>query len=99
MKNADLFLMSSFHEAAPMVIDEALCLDLPVLTVRTTSSREMVTLRQGGWVCENTGEALTEMLIRVLSTPGELSAVRAGLAGHYENNDAAMEQFAELIEG
>lgn len=99
MKNAHLFLLSSFHEAAPMVIDEALCLDLPVLTVRTTSSDEMVKLRHGGWVCENSEEALTEALGRVLSEPGKLAAVRDGLRGCYENNDAAMEQFAELIEG
>ena len=99
MKNADLLLMSSFHEAAPMVIDEALCLDLPVLTVRTTSSDEMVKLRHGGWVCENSMEELTRTLIRVLSDTGELAAVRNGLRGCYENNDTAMEQFAELIEG
>lgn len=99
MKNADLLLMSSFHEAAPMVIDEALCLDLPVLTVRTTSSDEMVKLRHGGWVCENSTEELTRTLIRVLSDTGELAAVRNGLRGCYENNDTAMEQFAELIEG
>lgn len=99
MKNADLFLLSSFHEAAPMVIDEALCLDLPVLTVRTTSSREMVTLRNGGWVCENSGEELTRALIRVLSDRKELDKVSSLLRGCYENNNTAMEQFAELIEG
>lgn len=99
MKNADLLLMSSFHEAAPMVIDEALCLDLPVLTVRTTSSEEMVKLRHGGWVCENSTEELTRELLRVLSDTEELADVRNGLRGCYENNDTAMEQFAELIEG
>lgn len=99
MKNADLFLMASFHEAAPMVIDEALCLNLPVLTVRTTSSDEMVTQRKGGWVCENTDEGLTQELIHVVSNPRELESVREALRGSCDSNDAAAKQFAKLIEG
>lgn len=99
MKNADLFVMSSFHEAAPMVIDEALCLNVPVLTVQTTSSYEMVTLRQGGWVCENTEEALSQTLIRVLPDTKGIDTVRNILRGQYNNNNAAAAQFAELFEG
>lgn len=99
MTHADLLLMSSFHEAAPMVIDEALCLNLPVLTVRTTSSHEMVTMRNGGWVCGNSGEELTQALIRVLSKRGALRSVRVAFCGCSENNDNAMEQFEKLIEG
>ena len=99
MKNADLFLMSSFHEAAPMVIDEALCLGVPVLTVETTSSYDMVTERNAGWVCPNTQEDLTRMLIRVLSEPDRMAAVRMELQGRYQTNDAAEKQFEKLIEG
>lgn len=99
MKYADLFLMSSFHEAAPMVIDEALCLNVPVLTVQTTSSHEMVTMRKGGWVCENTDEGLTQALVRILSDPMALEAVRNSLWESSQNNDVAVEQFTELIEG
>lgn len=99
MKNADLFLMSSYHEAAPMVIDEALCLNVPVLTVQTTSSYEMVTLRKGGWVCKNNDEELTQTLIQVLSNPLDLIAVRNSFCDCYQNNDVAAKQFAELIEG
>ena len=99
MKNADLFLMSSFHEAAPMVIDEALCLGVPVLTVETTSSHDMVTERNAGWVCPNTQEDLTRMLIQVLSAPETLAAVRMDLQGRYQTNDVAEKQFEELIEG
>ena len=53
MKNADVLFISSYHEAAPMVIDEARSLGLPVLTVKTTSSFDMVEATCCGWVCEN----------------------------------------------
>lgn len=66
MPGADLFLLSSYHEAAPLVIEEAACLGLPVLTVATTSAREMVTDRGYGWVCENTQPALEAALLKLL---------------------------------
>jgi len=94
---ADLLLLTSYHEAAPMVIDEALSLWVPVLTTATTSSKEMVTARNGGWVCENTQEALTDMLIRVASDPGLLAAAKAALTGGHSNYDALV-QFDRLLQ-
>lgn len=97
MKNADLFLLTSYHEAAPMVIEEAACLGLPVLTVQTTSSREMVTEQGIGWVCENSQEALNSTLTEVLS---DLRALRGRKTnGTRLDNTAAIGQFTTLIEG
>ncbi len=67
MKNADLLVVPSYFEAAPMVIDEAYILELPVLSVETTSSQEMVIDRNCGWVCENSQAALNEKLVDILS--------------------------------
>lgn len=99
MKNADLFLMTSYHEAAPMVIDEARCLSVPILTTETTSSYEMVTQQKAGWVCDNSQQGLTDALLQVLSDPSGLLAVREGLGSRPMSNDEAVEQFARLIEG
>lgn len=99
MKNADLFLMTSFHEAAPMVIEEASCLGLPVLTVETTSSREMVTQQGRGWVCENRQDALNEMFVQVLTDPSLLQTVRSRLRRSVMDNYLALEQFTKMIEG
>ena len=98
MKQADLFLMTSFHEAAPMVLEEARCVGLPVLTVETTSSHEMVTREQAGWVCDNTQEALTQQMKQILAHPEQIAALRKELAERSMNNDRAMEQIAALIE-
>lgn len=99
MKNADLFLMTSFHEAAPMVIEEARCLCLPVLTVRTTSSKEMVAQQECGWVCENHQWALNEALVQILENKEQIETMRSILQGRSMDNDAALCQFAKLIEG
>ena len=85
---ADFLLVSSYHEAAPMVIDEALSLGVPVLTTATTSAKEMVTARHGGWVCENTLSALTDALVQVASDPVGLAAIKAALVGPWDNREA-----------
>lgn len=58
IKNADYLLVSSFHEAAPMVFDESILLNTPVITTETTSAMEMIG-EKWGIVCGNTKESLT----------------------------------------
>ncbi len=97
MKNADLLLLSSYHEAAPMVIDEARSLALPVLTTATTSSRDMVTDMGCGFVCDNSQQALNEALLRVASDKFELAAIKERLKKTAADNITAIEQFRGLI--
>jgi glycosyltransferase involved in cell wall biosynthesis len=99
MVGADLFLMTSYHEAAPMVIDEAAALNLPVLTTRTTSSHEMVTQPGRGWVCENDQQALNQALLALLREPALLKEKKKTLAECPVDNRLAVEQFISLIEG
>lgn len=58
MKNADLFLLPSYHEAAPMVFGECHALGLPILTTDTISAKELVAERGLGTVCENSTEGI-----------------------------------------
>lgn len=97
MVNADLLLITSYHEAAPMVIDEAYALGLPVLTVETTSSMEMVTERAGGWVCENSQSGINKALVRVLTQSEVLRKKKNDLAKMQVNNTEAYCQFKGLI--
>ncbi|MFB2020520.1 glycosyltransferase [Pseudoflavonifractor sp. P01025] len=97
MKNADLLLVTSYHEAAPMVIDEARAIGLPVLTVETTSSKEMVTDSNAGWVCENTQQALNESLVQILTDISVLEQVKTRLAAAKPENLVAMERFQLMI--
>lgn len=97
MKNADLLLLTSYHEAAPMVIDEARALALPVLSTRTTSSTEMIEDEQCGWVCENTQEALNEALLELVSEKNKLRNMKIELSRKESNNDLAKTQFDDLM--
>lgn len=98
MAAADLFLLTSYHEAAPMVIDEAMALALPVLTVETTSSREMVTDRQLGWVCGNDQDALNKALLELLERPEIIEKTRMFLKETFVDNSHAAKQLRRLIE-
>ena len=81
-----------------MVIDEAVCLFLPVLTVKTTSSHEMVTDRQLGWVCGNDQRALNEALLDLLAHPEKIRQVKSLLQNRTVDNTLAAKQLRCLIE-
>lgn len=98
MAAADLFLLTSYHEAAPMVIEESVCLGVPVLTVQTTSSKDMVTDPGYGWVCGNDQDALNRMLCNVLLDRTALDQIKQKLRNCSSDNQMAMEQFAQVIE-
>lgn len=97
MANVDFLFITSYHEAAPMVIEEACVLGIPVLTVETTSSREMVTERAGGWVCDNSQNGINEALVRVLSSPEKLRKKKNDLTKMTADNTEAYSQFKALI--
>ena len=97
MVNADLLLMTSEHEAAPMVIDEAACLSLPVLSTRTSSVDEMILARNIGRVCECDQKSINEALFLMISDREELNKLRGSMPPC--NNAAALAQFEELIGG
>lgn len=98
MCEADLLLMTSFHEAAPMVIEEVISLGIPVLTTRTTSSEEMVSQTGAGWVCENDQNSLIAALTEIISEPVQLKTKRNKLQSQTLDNTTAQAQFSHLIE-
>ena len=98
IKAADLFLLSSYHEAAPMVIEEARCLGVPVLSTEIISTKEMVTQAKAGWVCANDQQALNEALCRVAGDREQLDRVKAYLMATPMDNQEALAAFASLTE-
>lgn len=98
MKNADLLLISSYHEAAPMVIDEACCLGLPILTTATTSATEMITERSCGWVCVNTQEALDDTLLRIVSHKNMIQECKIAIQKQEFTNDVPTSQWRNVID-
>ncbi len=71
IKNATALLISSLHEAAPMVYGECATLQVPIITTNTCSAKEMVENRNLGLVVDNSESGIETILRQVLS--GELS--------------------------
>ena len=62
--HADWLLVPSFHEAAPMVFDEAKLMGIQVIATATTSADEMISC-QHGIVCENSTEGIAGVLMNI----------------------------------
>lgn len=97
IKQADFMLLTSYHEAAPMVIEEARCLGVPILSTEIISTKEMVTEAQAGWVCDNDQAAIDAALCRVLSDRDGLAARKQRLLATPMDNRMALEQFAAAV--
>lgn len=97
--NADLLLVPSYHEAAPVVFAEAEILNVPVLSTNTISAQELVEERGIGYVCENTDDALYEMLKELIiryDKTGSLGEFKKNTKEY--SNDDALREFIELIQ-
>lgn len=99
MKNADLFLLPSYHEAAPMVFDEAACLCVPVLATKTTSTDEMITENGFGFVCENSQDGIVDGLLKVLRNPDSLAEAKKVLQKHQFTNQDIVDKVRGILDG
>ena len=77
LNQADWLLVPSFHEAAPMVFDEAILMGIKVITTNTTSAEEMIGCEHG-IVCENS----TNGIVRVLTSIGKSTK---SIKGDFDN--------------
>ena len=80
-----------------MVIEEARCLGVPILSAEIISTKEMVTEAQAGWVCDNDQAAINETLCGVLADRDGLTAVKQRLLTTPMDNHVALEQFAAAV--
>lgn len=94
LKNASVFILPSFNEAAPMVYGECAALKVPILTTDTCSAREIVQSRNWGSVVENSMEGIEKGLRSILN--GKID-----LAGFYDKttaiNDYAEKQLISFL--
>ena len=97
MKQADLFLLPSYHEAAPLVFTEAKCLGVPILATRTASVQEMILDDRAGWVCENTTVAIVHSLQEICFHREALQEKREGLSLKTYHNGEAIRQWNAVM--
>ena len=97
MAKADILLIPSISEAAPMVINESACLGTPVLSTDTSSAVEMICETGFGWVCENSEDGIRKEILRLAGSRNEVKCKREFLRTQRFDNAVAIKQFSELI--
>lgn len=66
LKNASALLITSIHEAAPMVYGESAVLRVPIVTVENCSAIELVEERKIGRVIPNDKEGIKDIIKKIL---------------------------------
>lgn len=94
---ADLLLIPSYSEAAPLVIGEAASLGTPVLSMETSSAIEMIEHCGLGWVCENSEAAMKDALEALLKEPSALEEKRKLLKNKDWDNEASVARFEQIL--
>lgn len=97
MKNANVFLLPSIHEAAPMVFGECAAMGVPIVTTKTCSADELVAQRGLGIVCENSEDGIYNCLKKILSKNMDESMEMK--ADTESINANAMKQLDSLLQG
>ncbi len=94
--NADVMLLPSYHEAAPMVFSEAEILGLPVITTDTLSAKEFVADRNNGIVCDNSISGIYKAVGNVLKNPDILNKYVEFQDAEYDNQ-TFVHEFYDLL--
>lgn len=97
MKNADLYISTSFHEAAPMVYMEAKALHVPVFTTRTLSSDEMLKDGVEDFICENSEEGIREKFAELMDNRQIIFRAKSALDSFIGNNDNSLQKIADWL--
>ena len=96
--NADLLIVCSRYEAAPMVIGEAQILKVPVLSTNTLSANEQIQNNITGLVCENSIEGLYSALLKIIEDKSILAEISYNLSINFINNEKQLEEFRNIIQ-
>lgn len=98
MKNSDLLVIISYHEAAPMVYKEAKALHVPVFTTETSSSYEMLKDGTEDFICENSEEGIRNKFSEIMNDREKISNAKKALEEYCADNEISKMQFRKWIE-
>lgn len=96
IKSADLFLLPSIHEAAPMVYAESMCLGTPILTTKLLSSKELI--KEFGFECENSLDGIYDGLKDIFDNEDELQTKRLMLKNYSYPNELVLSKIQSEVE-
>ncbi len=97
ISSADVLLIPSYSEAAPLVIGEAACLATPILSTETSSAREMIEKTGFGWVVNNSEVGIREGIEALLDHPEMIAEKKEYMKNINFDNKVAVESFMRLV--
>lgn len=98
IKNADILVMSSHHEAYSMVLLEAVALKTPILCTDYASAHEIVKDGVNGILVDNSTEGVYCGLKRIIEDPAIVSNLKNKMKNLKSNNEIVLDQFYSVIE-
>lgn len=99
MKNADLVMNLSYHEAAPMVFAEAKALSTPVFATKTSSADELLRNGVDAVLCENCEDAIQSSFREIIESPEKIEEMKQYLKQYKGSNDRPMAWFRKWLSG
>ena len=97
IKNADLVLNVSYHEAAPMVFFESLFLGTPVFATRTSSAEEMLCHGENAFLCANSKEGIALEFSNLLEHKEQIKTAKSNLKNTSITNEKSFLKMKELL--
>lgn len=92
-KNADMVLVPSYNEAAPMVYLESMFFGTPVFTTNTTSAYEFID-DGGGWIVQNSDQDIENKLRELILCKDEILKMKPCPKA---TNEKAAGQFEDIL--
>ncbi len=90
MRNADLLMNISYHEAAPMVFLEANALGVPVFATETSSARELLEGSPCSRICENSEQGIYEAFLDWAEQPPNNEKHSKAVSTEHTNKQSLM---------
>lgn len=98
IRNANLVLNVSYHEAAPMVFFESKALGTPVFSTLTSSAMELLNDKIDSFVCENSEDGIRDQFAWLIENKQYVENAKRQLATYHANNEASISKIEKWIE-
>ena len=97
IRNANLVLNVSFHEAAPMIFFESKALGTPIFATRTASAEELIDDNKDSFICENSEVGIYERFEWIIQNKKHLQTATSYLMNYHSNNEESLLKIKNLI--
>lgn len=98
MKNADLLLNVSYHEAAPMVFFESKALGVPVMATCTLSAEEMLCNGVDSFICDNSEAGIRRCFEELVNNRNRIKSAKKVLEDYSASNKMSLGKIEDLMD-